>query len=203
MINGPRKACAKMSTTFLLSSSSTGQFGYMEDEVFHVGAAAYYLGQLCPLMSQVVGYANLANVGSNSICMVCTLLQCLSTWARTSRFHNKLQSITQTMMKLRLRGIHSAAEVVGHPCIASYVNHPSSHLNAQKAPHLIVPDTHSTFRLYHLSSAADAFFEIKYFTACKSQYDHNKNADLWPVDWCALLSYDQRFKKLNSLFDSP
>ena len=49
----------------------------MEDEVFHVGAAAYYLGQLCPLMSQVVGYANLANVGSNSICMVCTLLQCL------------------------------------------------------------------------------------------------------------------------------
>ena len=70
------------------------------------------------------------------------------TWARTSRFHNKLQSITQTMMKIR--GIDSVAEAVnflieriGHPCIRLYVNHPISHLNAQKAPHTIVPDTHT------------------------------------------------------------
>ncbi len=49
--------------------------------------------------------------------------------------HNKLQSITQAMMKLG--GKHSTAEAVnflvdkiGHPCITSYVNHASSHPNA-------------------------------------------------------------------------
>jgi hypothetical protein len=59
--------------------------------------------------------------------------------------HNKLQSITQAMMKLG--GIHFAAEVVnflvdkiGHPCIMSYVNHVSSHPTAKMAPHAIVPD---------------------------------------------------------------
>jgi hypothetical protein len=52
------------------------------------------------------------------------------------------------------------------------------------------------------TSAAEEFFEIKTFTACKSQYIHN-NTNLRPVDPLAhevLLSYDQKFKKLDCLF---
>ena len=51
-------------------------------------------------------------------------------------------------------------------------------------------------------SAAEAFFKVVPFTACKSRYDHN-NTNLRPVDGHAhevILSYDQKFKKLDSLF---
>jgi hypothetical protein len=51
-------------------------------------------------------------------------------------------------------------------------------------------------------STAEAFFKVKPFTACKSRYDHN-NTNLRPVDGHAhevILSYDQKFKKLDSLF---
>jgi hypothetical protein len=52
------------------------------------------------------------------------------------------------------------------------------------------------------TSAAKAFFEIKTFTVCKSRYDHN-NTTLRLVDGHAnevILSYDQKFKKLDHLF---
>ena len=58
----------------------------------------------------------------------------------------------------------------------SYVNHVSSHPNAQKAPYATVPDIHAfNFptggqQVYDsgATSAAEGFFEIKTFTACKS-----------------------------------
>ncbi len=118
---------------------------------------------------------------------------------------------------MKLGGIHSAAEAVnflvnkiGHPCITSYANHVSSLPNAQKAPHATVPDIHALnfptggqqVNDSGATSAAEAFFEIKTLMACKSQYDHN-NTNLRPVDWRAhevILSYDQKFKKLDSLY---
>ncbi len=48
----------------------------------------------------------------------------------------------------------------------------------------------------------DAFVEVKTFTACKSQYDHN-TADILPVDWNVhevVLSDDHKFKKLDTIF---
>ncbi len=89
----------------------------------------------------------LENAASNSIGMALTLLQPhyldMDIVAYTTN-----QSITQAMMKLG--GKHYTAEVVnflvdkiGHPYITSYVNHVSSHPNAQKAPHAIVPDIHA------------------------------------------------------------
>ncbi len=184
------EAWTKMSATFLLSPPD--QLGYMEDEVFQVGIATY-LGQPCQLMTSVTGHyfgkhgmqldwydANLAAAS-------------LPGHGQPSQ-QNKLQSITQAMMKLG--GIHSAAKAVnflvnkiGHPYITSYVNHVSSHPDAFTAPRAIIPDLHA-FNFptggYQVNdsgaaSAAEAFFEIKTSTACKSQYDHN-NTNLKPVD---------------------
>jgi hypothetical protein len=85
---------------------------------------------------------------------------------------------------MKLRGIlHSTAETVnflvdkiGHPYITSYINHVSNHPNAQKAPHAIIPHIHAfNFstggQQVHdcgVTSAAEALFEIKTFTGCKS-----------------------------------
>ncbi len=83
---------------------------------------------------------------------------------------------------MKLGGIHSATEAVnflvdkiGHTFIMSYVNHVSSHPNAQKAPHAIVPDIHAfnfptggqQVNDSGATSAAEAFFKMKTFTACK------------------------------------
>jgi hypothetical protein len=120
-----------MSATFLLSPLD--QLGYMEDEVFQVGIATY-LGQPCPLMAPVTGRyfgkcgKQLDRYGAN--------LAASSLPGHGHRnLHNKIQSITQAMMKLG--GIHSAAEAanflvnkIGHPYITYYVNHVSSHTNA-------------------------------------------------------------------------
>ncbi len=114
---------------------------------------------------------------------------------------------------MKLGGMHSAAEAVnflvnkiGQPYIMSYVNHVSSHPNAQKAPHAVVPDIHA-FNFptggqrvdeSGATSAAEAFFKIKTFTACKCRYNHN-NTNLKPVDQRVhevILFYDQKFKKL-------
>jgi hypothetical protein len=118
---------------------------------------------------------------------------------------------------MKLGGIHLAAEAVnflvdkiGHPCITSYVNHVSSNPDAQKVPHAIVPDIHAfnfptggqQVNDSGATSAAEAFFEIKTFMACKSRYNHN-NTKLRPVNWCThevILSYDWKFRKLDCLF---
>jgi hypothetical protein len=88
--------------------------------------------------------------------------------------------------------------------------HFSSHRNARKASHAIVSDLHAfnfspegqQVNDSGATSAAEAFFEIITFMAFKSQYNHN-NTNLKPVEWCAhevILCYDQKFKKLDSLF---
>jgi hypothetical protein len=195
------EAWTKMSATFLLSPPD--QLGQMEDEVFQVGIATY-LGQPCPLMAPATGCyfgkrsEQLDWYGANFAAASlpghrhCSLL-------------NKLQSITQAMTKVG--GIHSVGEAVNflddkivHPYVTSYVNHVSSHLNEQKAPHAIILDIHAfnfptggqQVNDSEATSAAEAFFKIKTFTACKSRYTRN-NTNLRPVDQRVhevILSYD-------------
>jgi hypothetical protein len=183
------EAWTKISATFLLSPPV--QLGYMEDEVFQVDIATY-LDQPCPLMAPVTG-CYFGKLGKQIDGYGMNLTAASLPGHGHCGLHNKLQSITQAMMKLG--GIHSAAEAVnflvnkiGHPYITSYVNHVSSHPNAQKAPHVIVPDLHAfnfptggqQVNDSGATSAADAF-KIKSFTACKSGYNHN-NTNLRPVD---------------------
>jgi hypothetical protein len=166
-----------MSATFLLSPPD--QLGYMEDEVFQVGIATY-LGQPCPLMAPVTG-RYFGKCGKQLDWYGANLAAASLPGQGHCSLHNKLQLITQAMMKLG--GIHSAAEVInflvnkiGHPYITPYVNHVSSHPNAQNAPHAIVPDIHAfnfptggqQVNDSGATSAAEAFFKIKTFTACKS-----------------------------------
>jgi hypothetical protein len=200
-----------MSATFLLSPPD--QLGYMEDEVFQVGIATY-LSQPCPLVAPVVE-CYFGKCGKYFDPYSANLASASLPGHGHCSLHNKLQSITQAMMNLG--GIHSAAEAVnflvdkkGHPYIMSYVNHVSSHPNARKEPHAIVSDINAfNFPIggqqvndSGATSAAEAFFEIKIFTACKSQYNHH-NTNLRPVDQRVnevILSCDRIFKKLDYLF---
>jgi hypothetical protein len=204
-------ACTKMSSVFL--HSPPDQFGYMESPVFQV-ALTTYLGQACPLMAPVVGrYFGkkgdaLDKYGAN--------LAAASLPGQGHRvLHNELQSLLQAMMKLG--GIYSEKEAVnflldkiGEPYITAYVNHVSSHPNARKAQHAIVPDLHArNFPVGRqringsgATSSAEAFFEIKTFTACNSRYKHN-NTTSKPVERRAKQvsqSYSRKFKKLDTLF---
>ena len=129
--------------------------------------------------------------------------------------HNALQSILQDMMKLA--GISSEKEAVnflldkvGQPYITNYVNHVSAHPNARNAPHAIVPDLHAhnfpTGRQRvndsGAASTAEAFIEIKTFTACNSRYNHN-NTRVNPADRRGRevsTSYKRNFKKLDTVF---
>jgi hypothetical protein len=163
----------------------------MEDEVFQVGIATY-LGQPCPLMAPVMGHY--FGKHGKQLNWYGTNLAAASLPGHKHRsLHTKLQSITQAMMKIG--EIHSTAEAVnflvnmiGHPNIMSYLYHVISHPNTQKAPHVIVPDLHA-FNIptggqqvndSGATSAAEAFFKIKTFTACKSKYYYN-NTNLKPV----------------------
>jgi hypothetical protein len=118
----------------------------MEDEVFQVGIATY-LGQPCPLMAPVVGCYFGKHGKQLDWCGANLAAASLPGHGHCSQ-HNKLQPITQAMVKLG--GIHSSAEAgnflvdkIGHPLITFYVNHVSSHPIAQKAPYAIVPDIHA------------------------------------------------------------
>ena len=175
-----------------------------------------YLGQPCPIMAPFVGRyfgkraTALDRYGAN--------LSAASLPGQGSRvLHNTLQSLLQAMMKVG--GIHSEKEAVnflidkiGDPHITAYVNHVSSHPNARKAPHAIVPDVHAwnypTGRQRvndsGATSSAEAIFEVKTYTACNSRYNHN-NTTTKPAERRAReisLSYKRKFKKLDTLFAS-
>jgi hypothetical protein len=167
-----------MSATFLLSPRD--QLGYMENEVFQMGIPTY-LGQPCPLAAPATG-CYFGKCGKQLYWYGTNLAAASLPGYGHCSLHNKLQSITQAMMKLE--GIHSTAKAVnflvdkiGHPFIMSYVNHVSSHPNARKAPHAIVSDLHAfnfptggqQVNDSGATPAAVLFFKIKTFTACKSQ----------------------------------
>ena len=130
--------------------------------------------------------------------------------------HNQLQSLIQAIMKVG--GILSEKEAanfllgkVGDPHITSYVNHIARSNNGnRRAQHAIVPDIHAmnfpagkqSINDSGSSRVAEAIFEVKTFTACKSRYGHN-NSRTAPVDIRARMivsSYGKKFKTLDMKF---
>ena len=76
--------------------------------------------------------------------------------------------------------------------------------------HAIIPDLHATnfpvgkqrVNDSGLTRDAEAFFEVKTFTACKSRYGHN-NKRATPVNQRAqgmVQSYNRKFKRLDNNF---
>ena len=92
---------------------------------------------------------------------------------------------------------------VGDPHITCYVHHVTSHPSARKAPYAIVPNLYA--RNYptgrqrvndsRATRAAEAFFEVKTYTACKRRYDHN-HAKTGPADRRATLITQEYARKL-------
>ena len=89
---------------------------------------------------------------------------------------------------MKLGGINFEKEAVnfllgkvGEPHITSYVNHVAREANVRKAVHAIVTDIHArnfTVRRQTVNnsgaiSTAEAFFEMKTYTACQSRYETN------------------------------
>ena len=95
---------------------------------------------------------------------------------------------------------------VGKLHITSCVNHVSREANAREAPHAIVPDIHAhnflvrkqTINDNEANRAAEAFFEVKTSTACKTRYDHNNN-HIHLVDRCTKLICQSYWNKLKNL----
>ena len=99
---------------------------------------------------------------------------------------------------------------VGEPHITGYINHVSRRDGNRRAMHAVIPDIHATNfpvgkqRVNDSGSRrdAEAFFEVKTFTACKSRYGHN-NSKMTPVSCRAKMvvqSYNRKFKRLDNNF---
>ena len=98
----------------------------------------------------------------------------------------------------------------GEPHITSYINHISRREGNRRAMHAIIPDIHATnfpvgkqrVNDSGLRRDAEAIFEVKTFTACKSGYGHS-NSKMSPVSRRSKMvvqSYNRNFKKLDSNF---
>ena len=102
---------------------------------------------------------------------------------------------------------------IPQPYIGDYVNHvtqlPGHPRNARDA---IVPDIHArNFPIEQqaindtgATRSADAIFEVKTYTICKTRYDHN-NTTINPANRRAkevIQEYNLKFKKLDTLFAS-
>ena len=173
-------------------NSPPDRIGYLGDNVFQV-VLTTYLGQPCPVMAPIVGRffgkkgERVDEYGAN-------LAAAALPGQGHSTLHNELQSLMQSIMKVA--GVHSEKEAanfllekVGEPHITSYINHIARTDGNRRAMHAIIPDLHATNfpvgkqRVNDSGSRrdAEAFFEMKTFTACKSRYSHN-NKRLTPVN---------------------
>ena len=118
--------CSKMSAAFL--QSLTDPIGYMGDKIFQV-AVTTYLGQPYPIMAPVEGRyfgkkgSQVDRYGAN--------LAVASLPGQGHRvFHNRMQSLVQSIMKLggnqsKKEAAKFLLDKVGEPHIMSYVNHVS------------------------------------------------------------------------------
>ena len=200
-----------MSSMFL--TSPPDRIGHLGDNVHQV-AMTTYLGQPCPMVAPLVGryFGKNGDVvdkyGAN-------LASAALPGQGHSALHNELQSLVQSIMKVA--GVHSEKEAVnfllgkvGEPHITSYINHVSRKDGHRKAMHAIIPDVHATNfpvgkqRVNDSGSRrdAEAIFEVKTFTACKSRYGNN-NSRASPVNRRAQMvvqSYNRKFKKLDCNF---
>ena len=201
----------RMSSTFL--SSPPDAIGYLGDNVFQV-VLTTYLGQPCPMMAPLVGRF-FGKSGEKVDKYGANLAAAALPGQGHSALHNQIQSLVQSVMKVA--GVHSEKEAVnfllgkvGEPHINAYINHVARGEGGRRAMHAIIPDAHATNfpagkQTVNDSGAkrdAEAFFEIKTMTACKSRYGHNNNR-MDPVDRRAKLvvqSYSRKFKKLDKKF---
>ena len=109
--------------------------------------------------------------------------------------HNQIQSLLQAIMKIG--GIQSKKEAVNflldkasNPHITSYFNHVSRRQGNRISKYAIIPDIHATnfpvgrqaVNDSRSTRDAEAIFEVKTFTACKTQYAHTNNTTVNPVD---------------------
>ena len=201
----------KSSPIFLLSPID--EFGYMEDTEFTMSFTTY-LGQECPVMKPLVGRffgkkgQVLNKYGTN-------LASATLPGQGFRMTHRSLQSITMSLM--RVAGIISQDEAVnflsnkvGSPWIDRYIDHVAQSEVPSKAANAVVPDIHAfnypTGRQRMNDSSAcltaEAIFEVKTMTACKSRYDHN-NDNIRPVDRRAngvRVEYKGKFGKLDHRF---
>ena len=98
---------------------------------------------------------------------------------------------------MKLGGISSQKEAVnfffdkvGEPHITSYINHLSYRPNIFNAPHVIIPDIHAhnfpggkqCVNDSGATTAAEAFFEIKTYTACNSLVYKHDNSRITPPE---------------------
>jgi len=120
---------------------------------------------------------------------------------------------------MKLGGISAVKEAanflidkVGEPYITRYTNHIAFSPNYKTAQHAIIPDFHvfnfpagcQTINNSGATTSAEAIFEIKPYSPCKSSYNHNNN-NTTPADRRThdiTLEYTQKFKKLDVVFAS-
>ena len=200
-----------MSSMFLTSPSD--RIGYLGDSIFQV-AIASYLGQPCPMMAPLVGRF-FGKKGEQVDKHGANLAAASLPGEGHSTLHNQLQALTQSILKVG--GVRSEKEAVnfllgkvGEPHINSYINHVARRDGNRRAMHAIIPDIHATNfpvgkqRVNDSGSRrdAEAFFEVKTFTACKTRYGQN-NSKMTPVNRRAKLvvqSYNRKFKRLDNNF---
>ena len=174
-------------------TSPPDQIGYQDNNCFQM-LIARYLGQPNPLCQHLAGrfFGNnatpLDEYGAN------LSSESLPGRGFTKR-HNDLQYLIQDMM--RVANIDSVIEPVnfllgkvGQPYIGDYVNNITSQPgNPRYARHALVPDILATnyptgTQVVNDSGAtrsANALFEIKTFTYCRTRYNHN-NRNINPAN---------------------
>jgi len=196
--------------------SPPDHIGYQDNDLFRM-TISRYLGQKCPIIAPLAGRffgknnAQLDKYGTN-------LASAPLPGQGHKALHNKLQHILRDMMKLGniesvLEAHNFLIDKVPQPYIGDYVNHvtqlPGHPRNARDA---IVPDIHArNFPIERqpindsgATRSADAIFEVKTFTICKSRYNHN-NTLVNPANRRAkevVQEYNSKFKRLDALFAS-
>lgn len=99
---------------------------------------------------------------------------------------------------------------VGDPYITRYINHVSGSVTPRRAQGAIIPDIQAwnypvgrrTVNDGNTRSCGEAIFEVKTFTAAKTNYEHN-NATTCPADRRAkkvVQEYRSKFRKLDEKF---
>ena len=196
--------------------SPPDHIGYQDNNLFRM-TITWYLGQKCPIIAPLAGRffgkngTQLDDYGTN-------LASAPLPGRGHTALHNKLQHIICSMMKLgNIEAVPEASnfliDKIPQPYIGDYVNHvtqqPGHPRNARDA---IVPDIHArNFPIERqaindsgATQSADAIFEVKTYTICKTRYDHN-NATINPANRRAkevIQQYNLKFKKLDTLFAS-
>lgn len=206
------EAWTSTSACFLMSPPDG--IGYIPDADMQM-AITTYLGLPCPVMAPMVGRffgkngSVLDEFGAN-------LAAAPLPGGGHRHLHNRLVSLMMEMMKTG--GIQSVPEAknfligkVGGAPIQRYVQHIAEQRDVRHSPFCIIPDLHAlnfparngTINDSGAIRAAEAIFEVKTMTACRTRYAHN-NDNILPANRRAKdvrREYVRKFKKMDEKFD--